>query len=126
MDTQKGLLDKIPIKQTPLWAVGLVSLIVALSASFVVMYSTIQPEIRQRLSAQEKLDVMVNEAEQSSMATILKLVVENTQQITGLSNALNFTNAENSKLQERVTQMEKDLAVTLEKLKNCEEKLAID
>lgn len=129
MASPEDILDKLP-KKTPLWAVGLVSLIVAVSASFLTLYVVARPEIQQYMvTAATK--VTAENARQDSeanvknelVASILGIVKSNSDQITNLSLALQVAQTANYKLSDRVSAIERDLAVTQASLTTCEANL---
>lgn len=118
----EDILAKLP-KKTPVWAIGLVSLVVSLTVSFVVLYVTARPEVQQYLSsAQEDRKVKTN-AELATVASILDLVKTSALQIANMSAALNSAQEQNFRLSERVAAIEKELASTQGSLTLCEDKL---
>lgn len=121
-----ALLEKIP-KRTPVWAVGVISIIVSLSVSFCAVYVLAKGEFQQYLTANfaevhRKGEISAKEFELESITTskafdtVLGLIKVNSEQITSLTIA-------NTKLSERVSALEKELETTHLELKTCEESL---
>lgn len=122
MGAADEVLKKLP-KQTPLWAVGLVTIIVATSISGVVFYTAVKAEIRQYLTSSSQLAQTKTVSESSLSASMLKLIEGNSTSIVQLSSSLAKEQEVGSHTRERVATLEKELAVALEKLKNCETEL---
>ena len=130
MPDPEDILKKMP-KQTPLWAVGLVTIIVGITVSISSFYLLSRSEIQEYLKSSISLKQMAAESDKATQAikisnesattsSILNLVTENSKQITVLSDTLNKAQESNFKLTERVAAVEKDLAVSLEKLDKCQ------
>lgn len=120
------LLEKIP-KRTPVWAVGIISIIVSLSVSFGAVYILSKGEFQQYLTshfaATERMAVYeAKESERRAATegkafdTVLGLIQVNSTQITELTIA-------NNRLGERITILERDLAKVNSDLQRCEESL---
>lgn len=123
MSGPEDVLGKIP-KNTPPWAVGVVSIIVAVGIVFGVLYMTGRSEIQAYTASSIKRSEVNSDLERSVTSSILKLVQDNSAQITQLSGALLKTQFENSELTQRVNAIEKDLALSNERMTACEAKLA--
>ena len=122
----EALLEKIP-KRTPVWAVGVISIIVSLSVSFGAVYILSKGEFQQYLTshfaATERIAVYeAKETERRALVegkafdTVLGLIQVNSTQITELTIA-------NNRLAERVTTLERDLNKATTDLQRCEESL---
>lgn len=109
------LLSKLP-KNTPVWAAGIVSLIVALTVSFSVVYSYARPEIKDYMGNVFSLKGKTLDAENSVINSILQIAASNTKQITILSET-------NQALTNRVALIERDLDSTKMRLTLCEKSL---
>ena len=120
----EALFDKLP-KRTPMWAIGVISIIVSLSVSFGAVYILSKGEFQQYLTAHftaeeqraayESKDTERKAAvESKAFDTVLGLIQVNSTQITELTIA-------NNKLAERVTSLEKDLNKATLDLHKCEE-----
>lgn len=117
------LLDKLS-KRTPQWAVGVVSILVAISATFVAVYSTSKDEIVQAIAVKEKVSTKEYEERDRIVGTILELVNVNSNQITNLSVALQKTQEQNIVLTNRISVIELELSKSNTNLKVCETELA--
>jgi hypothetical protein len=110
-------------KSTPVWAVGIVSIIVSVAISFAIVYTLGRTEVRQYLEGQADLNHKAIEIEGKAVSSIIQLVTNNSNQVTELSIALNQTQRQNSQLTERVSQLEKDFAVSRARVELCESNL---
>jgi len=119
----EDVLGKIP-KNTPPWAVGVVSIVVAVGIVFGVLYMTGRSEIQAYTASSLKRSEASADVERSVTSSILKLIQDNSTQLTQLSGALLKTQYENSELTQRVSAIEKELAVSNERMTACEAKLA--
>lgn len=117
-----AILDKFPDK-TPIWSIGIVTIIISTAVSFVVIYTASKGEISTYLQSTNKVREVTVLAENNTLTSILELVHTNSTQITQLSASLYKALEQNIELSKRVSAIEKDLAVTGASLKACEDKL---
>lgn len=106
------ILGKLP-KTTPVWAVGVVSVIVALSVSFTTMYLIGKSEIEKLIEGRAKTAEVKVQMEGETLQVVLSLIKDNSQQITNLSSS-------NLKLTERVAAIEVELGSTQKALVDCQ------
>ena len=125
----QDILDKLP-KRTPLWAVGLVSSIVSLAVSFVVVYPFIKGEVQQYMASSANIEekrveaeVGKDKADRETLKEVLKMVNINMTQLTSLATALSIEQQNSMKLIDRVSVVERELAVTRAGLESCMQKL---
>lgn len=122
------IMAKLP-KKTPAWAVGVVAIIVSLVTSFSAFYLLSKDDIRTYVGnyQSEKIreEIGLESRYTMTLNTVLSLVDTNTKQITSLSAALAVAQHENASLADRVSQLEKNLAISAVDLKNCEAKLVV-
>ena len=122
----EDVLEKLP-KRTPVWAIGVVSIIVSLSVSLGAVYLLSKGEFQQYLTAHFTAAERMNayEAKESdrratvenkAFDTVLGLIQVNSNQITELTVA-------NNRLTERVSALERELARANTDLAKCEESL---
>ena len=120
------VLEHLP-KKTPIWAVGLVTVIVSLATSFVGVYIFIKDEVsRYTTSAQEihKIEATTKaKSHELTLDAVVSLVQTNSVQIVELSKALGNTQHENAALADRITSLEKTVAALRGTLEECEYKL---
>lgn len=110
---------KIP-KTTPLWAIGVTSVLVAIGACFVTIYVTARPEITQYVADSRKASEKKADMESIMLNRVLDLVTSNTNQITVLSQSITSAQDMNVRLTERINVIEKELAVVKALLSKCE------
>jgi len=122
VDTPDKLLAKLP-KQTPVWAIGIVSVIVGASVSLGFLYFTAKSEVEKVVDAHLANSSKKIQAENEALSSVLDLVRVNSEQITSLSSALFRAQEENADLTRRVTAIEKELAASKNELSEC--KLAL-
>lgn len=116
------LLQKVP-KKTPPWALAVMVVFLSTGVSIVMVYTASRNEVKQyigRSFADKESKIQV---EKNTLTSILELVHNNSEQITQLSGALFRAQEENKNLSNRVTVIEKELAVTQANLRACEAKL---
>jgi len=119
----EDMLGKIP-KNTPPWAVGIVSVVVSVGMVFICLYLTSRTEIQAFANSSIKKVEADADLERAATTSMINLVHENSEQITQLSGVLFKTQNENIELTRRVTLIERDLAVANERMASCEERLA--
>lgn len=113
-----AVLDKLP-PRTPIWAIGLVAVIVSSAVSFTIIYTVSRGEIGTYFATKQK----AIETENNTLSSILDLVHNNSKQITDLTVALQQAQNQNYDLLKRVSEIEKELVSTGSSLKDCEAKL---
>ena len=121
-----GILGQLP-KKTPVWAVGIVSILVSLSTCVVAIYFVGQDEIKQFLEWSEQhhesKDTKLLTEYTDTLKTVLSLVDTNSAQITELSKTLGAAQQQNAILSDRVAALEKFLQLANGNLELCEAKL---
>lgn len=121
--TPDELLDKLP-KKTPKWAVGVVTILVAISTSLLAMYIFAKDDVHQVIQwAEAHHDTRVSlEAKDYSdtLGRVLTLLDVNSTQIIELSKTLGVTQHQNQLLSGRVDEMEKRINGLVKDLKICE------
>ena len=123
MPNPEDMLTKIP-KNTPPWAVGIVSVVVSVGMVFICLYLTSRTEIQAFANSSIKKGEVEADLERAATTSMINLVHENSEQITQLSGVLFKTQNENIELTRRVASIERDLAVASERMTACEERLA--
>lgn len=121
-DPSVAVLKSLP-KNAPVWAVGIVSTLMATAASFTLMYAFARPEVQQYIDRSATIKTAQQSADNSTIASILKLVENNSAQITDFAAALSRTQEQNLRLTDRVNTIEKELDSTKSDLRLCEEDL---
>lgn len=111
MSEAENLLKKLP-PRTPLWAVGVVTIIVSAAVSLGVLYTVGRGEIKDYMSNSFSITSRRLDAENTACNSILGLVQTGAQQVTELMQ-------QNGKLNERITNLERDLVDTKVKLDDC-------
>ena len=117
------VLEKLP-KTTPIWAVGIVSVIVSLAVSFVVAYPIARPELSAYLKARDDQYRQELSIKSESLASVLSLVGDNSRQITLLSEALQRVERRAEDLQRKVQTLETDLNSERQEVVRCQQELA--
>lgn len=105
-----SILDKLP-RKTPVWAIGLVSVIVSASISFVVIYTAARPEVQQYVSGNQKNEERRLDGQAGLVQHVFDLLKIDSEQIAGLT--------------VRVSILEKDLSESKDALSNCEKSLKV-
>lgn len=120
------LLESLP-KKAPAWSIGVATVLVAVATSFVTIYVVSKDEVKAYVTSHvlqdEKSFSGLEERYNATLKTVLGLVSTNSAQIADLSKALSDTQRQNVELANRVSQLEKQLAVTMANLEDCERKL---
>lgn len=116
------VLKKLP-KNTPPWAVGLVSLVVAVAVCLIGIFVFARPEIKSLMDQSAKAQADRTELQRDSMDFLFDLTKTNTKQISELSGSLLKAQDSNIRLSERVASMEKEVAETNASLKGCQDAL---
>lgn len=116
------VLEKLP-KTTPIWAVGIVSVIVSLAVSFVVAYPIARPELSAYLKARDDQYRQELSIKSESLASVLSLVGDNSRQITLLSEALQRVERRAEDLQRKVQILETDLNSERQEVVRCQNEL---
>lgn len=114
---------RIP-KNTPIWAVGLIAVGVAVTTCLVTLYTFVRPEVQGYLTHNYKLADAKQDIQDSTVDSILSLVTENSKQITVLSSALNTAQTQNITLSDRVSANETKLAELKQRLTDCQDLLS--
>jgi uncharacterized protein YoxC len=121
--TPDELLDKLP-KKTPKWAVGIVTILVAISTSFLAIYIFAKEDIHQTIQwAQETQTARLStEAKDYSdtLGRVLVLLDINSNQIVELSKALSIAQQQNQFLAQRVDNLEQKVDKLNKDLNICE------
>lgn len=107
-------------KNAPSWAIGVTSVLVAVGASLVTIYMTARPEISQYVTESHKASDKKSDIESIMLNRVLDLVTSNTNQITVLSQSITVAQEMNTKLNERISTVEKELVVVKTLLSKCE------
>lgn len=121
------VLERIP-KRTPVWAVGIISVVVTLTASIGIIYPVMKDELKEYLRTNAALSekrmaltseewTRVSELDTKSLDTVLQMVRVHSEQITNLTIL-------NNKLSERVAELEKEVVKTKADLAVCTEALS--
>jgi hypothetical protein len=126
--TEPGeLLNKIP-KKTPVWAVGIVTVIVAVVTSLVTLYIVAKEDISKSIVwAQASHDAQVKADDIHAVSTIegvLKIVNVNMQALAELNKALGVAQVQAASLSVRVSDLERAVDRLSASLTNCENSLA--
>lgn len=106
------ILKDLPAK-TPTWAVGFISVIVAVSVSLVTFYTTARSEVQTYLKEREVRVKDETTLNQKMVESVLNLVQANNQQISTLSASLYAAERANEKNTDEIRQIR-------DKLGNCE------
>lgn len=120
------VLNHIP-KRTPTWALGVVTVVVAITTSLVTMWVFSKDEIRQHITwtenyrTEEATDE--NSKEEKALDSVLVIVRNNMEQITELNKALVLAQSQVHELMTRVDLLENALSRIKGSLSNCEESL---
>jgi len=121
--TPDELLDKLP-KKTPKWAIGVVTVIVAISMSLLSIYIFCKEDVRQVIQWAEQTHTtqMSVEAKDYSdtLGRVLVLLDINSNQIVELSKALSAAQQQNQFLSQRVDSLEKKVDELSKDLHVCE------
>lgn len=121
--TPDELLDKLP-KKTPKWAVGVVTILVAISTSCLAMYIFAKEDVQQVIQwAETSYDTKATiEAKNYSdtLGRVFTLLDINSTQIIELSKMLGVTQQQNHMLNLRVDDMERRIEAVTKELKSCE------
>ena len=124
----EDILAKLP-KKTPQWAIGVVAILVAIVTAFSTVYLLSRDDIRQYVGwyqeHRSKTEAGLEARYTMTLNAVLSLVDTNSKQITELSKSLGVAQQQNSALAERVSQLEKNLAMATMNLQTCETKLTI-
>ncbi len=115
------LLNRLP-KHTPPWAVGLVTIIVAVSMFFTGAYLVARPEIQSVVSGSVKASEQKVKDDSNALHEVLSMMHVNMKQISDLTEALFRAQEENSLLQKRVSALEVDVRQTKLSLADCQAK----
>lgn len=118
----QDVLQKLP-KNTPLWAVGIVCVLVSSAVCLGGFFVIARPEVQTYIAESFKLQGTRAGVEKDTTNKLFELVTTNTNQITALSIALSNAQENNFKLTERVANIEKEQAVTKAQLEECEKSL---
>jgi len=120
----KDILKQLP-RSTPAWAIGLVSILVSAVVSFGAVYVIVRPEVQKHLEETYKVSDRKATTESTVISSMLDLVRSYSDQISSLSLAVTKAQDNNTKLAERVTAIEKELAETRFSLVDCQDKLRL-
>lgn len=123
---EQTLLSNIP-RRAPAWSIGVATVLVSVATAFVTIYVVSKDEVKTYVSAHVANDEQsfkgLEERYSATLKTVLNLVSTNSSQIAELSKALSFTQQQNIELTNRVSYLEKQLAVTMANLEACEKRL---
>ncbi len=121
--TPDELLDKLP-KKTPKWAVGVVTVLVAISTSFLAIYIFAKEDIHQTIQWTQETQTARMSAEakdySDTLGRVLVLLDINSNQIVELSKALSAAQQQNQFLSQRVDSLEKKVDELSKDLHVCE------
>lgn len=121
------ILNKIP-KKTPAWAVGLVTVVVAVVTSLVTIYIAAKEDISKSLAwSQASHDAQVAADDIHAVSTIegvLKIVNVNMQALAEINKALGVSQVQAASLAVRVADLERAVDRLTVSLTNCESSLA--
>lgn len=110
------VLQKLP-KHTPVWAIGITSVVVSFAVCLASMYLVVRPEVQDYLKEGYKAEEKKFENEHNLASSILGIVKANSEQISTLSIALADAQEQNIALTARVSMIEKALEDCQGKLK---------
>ena len=123
---EQELLSNLP-KRAPAWSIGVATVLVAVATAFVTIYMVSKDEVKTYVSSHIQQDEQsfrgLEDRYNATLKTVLGLVSTNSAQIAELSKALSETQQQNIELSNRVSFLEKQLAVALANLEDCEKKL---
>lgn len=111
------ILKTLP-KNTPSWAVGLVSIILSFGSLIIVLYMTVRPEVLTSINESYKAEALREEHEQNNFTKVLDLVSAQAQQIAVLSE-------DSLKLRSQVIEIKNQLSLSQSEYKQCLKSLEI-
>jgi uncharacterized membrane protein (DUF106 family) len=124
MNDTTDILKELP-KSTPLWAVGLTSVIVAITVSVVTIYVATKGELTSYIEHRNTLQDKKQDIESSTIITVLNLAQSNVKQIANLSENLIKAQNDNLSLTQRVGALETKVAEATSSLKSCQAELEL-
>lgn len=116
---QEEILKKLP-KQTPGWAVGVISVIVSVSVSVGAMYTLARPEVTSYMNARFSSEAKAQENQRSVLDSMLSLVHTNQIQLTDLSSALRTTEQKAYELSNKVNDLEREVTSVTSNWRECQ------
>jgi hypothetical protein len=122
------ILEKLP-KKTPVWAVGIVTVLVSVVVSISSVYVLTRDDIRQRILWSEKSQDSKAEAQNSqdskALDGVLAIVSTNMEHLAEVNKALGVAQIQSSSLSVRVSDLESAVNRLKGSLTACEDSLKI-
>lgn len=122
MTDSNDIIKNIP-PAAPKWSVGIVTIIAALAASFMLLWGYVQPLIQKNLESNIELRNKQHTEESAVVDSLLSMVKGNQSQISTLASAITETQRANNNISERVTTLEKELNAAHQDITECEARL---
>lgn len=116
------LLGALP-KNTPVWAIGFVTILVAAAVSLTLVYVAIRPELKQVVTGMSDREARADNLASETVSSIIGLIKVNEEQLVVLSQSLQVAQENNQRLNDRVSVLERDLAVSRTRLEDCRKEL---
>lgn len=127
MPELETILEKVP-KKTPVWAVGIVTVLVSVATCLVTIYIVAKEDISKTLAwSQASYDARIKADDTNDARTIdgvLAIVSENMRTVSEINKVLGMSQLEASSLSARVGDLEKAVDRLKSSLSSCEVNLA--
>lgn len=124
MGKPEDLLEKIP-KGTPIWAIGVTTVLVAITVSLVTVYIVLRPEVQSMLKNKYEMSLKEAEVEKSAVQTIMNMVKVNVTMLSQQTEMLKNEQHRSNELEKRVKDIENKLEHTDHLLGECRSKLKL-
>lgn len=123
MITEEKLLEKIPTK-TPVWSIGIVTVLVSISTCLVTIYVIAKEDISKTIVwSQNSHDMRIqadDEAHNKTINGVLEIVNSNMQTVSEINRALGIAQVAAASLAVRVQDLEQSVGRLQESLSGCE------
>lgn len=116
------MLSDLPIK-TPVWAIGIVTIIVAIAFAAISFYSTIKYEVQDYIKEQSKVEDNNHALQQQTVSSILNMFESNQKQILSLTDSLREAQSVLDKNSIEIETIKTELRRTKIDLDDCEHRL---